>query len=117
MSFAVLGNNVSIKVNAAVSNSSSAASATLYTAPANGYAIVQVGIDNGGSGAVLLSVGGLGILNYNPTDNVWNGQNGTGGAFTALTQSIYLGPSQSISYSGNLGGTVTVTGVSFINSP
>lgn len=90
-----------IKVNAAIAVTQNTVT-SLYTAPATGYAIVNIWITNGS--LVTLTLGGLTLLSNPGTD--------------ALTfYSVYIGPSQALAISVNAGGrAVNVTGVEFINS-
>lgn len=89
---ATYGQNTTIKVNAAISNTAS--NATLYTAPANGYAVVQVNLPTGGQ----VTVGGVVAF-----------QSGA-----SLNNQLYIGPSQSAVAVGN---NITISGVEFINTP
>lgn len=115
MSFAVLGNNQTIKINASISNSLATPSGTLHTAPANGYSIVQVSTDTAQANAVTILIGGQEMLTYDPSNNVWTGQQGTG-VGSAMSPSIYVGPSQPVSFTNNAS-VIKISGVSFINSP
>lgn len=108
MSFAVLATNSSIKVNGAVNNILSA-DGTLHTAPANGYSIVQViYYGNFTPAKPSLSIGGNIILK---AVDIVVGQ----------VYQLYIPTGQSIittEIGGSYGtGRVTITGVSFINSP
>lgn len=85
-------------VSGAVSATSSAGSATLYTAPANSYAIIQFYNDLPGGGAVV-TIGGRIVVN--------------GGSQKLFT--FYIGPGQAIAFAGNVGGTLEVSGVQFTN--
>jgi hypothetical protein len=98
MSATLVSSNTTIKVNAAV-NASRSSLGTVYTAPANGYAIVQVYDNLNGN----INMPGAALLNQ------LNGQAG-------LTQ-FYLGPGQYIEISSYTAGTVYVYGVEFVNTP
>lgn len=80
-----------IKINRAVAISITNGSVS-YTAPANGYAIVQIN--------------GTGSFN----------SGGTGGAVSASTiTSIYIGPSQVLGLTATTGNTIGADGVEFVN--
>lgn len=84
------------QVNAAVSNSVS--TGTLYTAPADGYAIVNLHVT---TGATDLAVGGRAIYDAAPT-----GTNLFG---------VMVGPSQAVTISGS-SKSVQISGVEFKNN-
>jgi len=94
--------NVGIKIAGAVS--ASGLSGTLYTAPANAYAIVNVFWVEGTS-ASSLTVGGQLVLSTNVT-------------YAGSITSLYVGPGQSISATiiSTGGKAYRVVGVSFINT-
>lgn len=105
-----------IKISAAIDASASSTAATwttVYTCPANCYAILNVRATPG-TNDVAVRVGTAQIIYISTT-------------FTAYEQyvlqnveGIYLGPSQTIDVSRpNVGGTATcwVSGVLFINTP
>ena len=115
----------SIIVSAAIAASSSAGTATLYTAPANGYAIVQISVEfiSGSVTSLDFNVGGIAIQKVegsNTSPVRWIGNTGSdpgNAGRSTLVTSIYLGPSQSLSITSNSGAnTAIVTGVAFINS-
>ena len=100
-----------IKINGAVSASGTAnnsTSAAFYTAPATGYAIVNVSYTNTGSGAIQVLVAGRKVL-FPTSGNISGPQNS---AFN-----IYVGPSQAVTCFAAVSTTITVeiTGVEFIN--
>lgn len=87
---ATYGQNTTIKVNAAVSASGS--NTTLYTAPANGYAILNAYLPAAGNitvaGQIVNAVGGNSIA-------------------------IYVGPGQAVACVSS----ASISGVEFINTP
>lgn len=85
--------NVAIKVNAAVAFNSF--NTTFYTAPANGYAILNIVFAASGS---ALTVAGVPI---------------TPASGTTVINSLYVGPGQAVATSG---GTCQGVGVSFVNT-
>jgi hypothetical protein len=89
---ATYGQNTTIKVNAAISNTAS--NANLYTAPANGYAVVLVHLPTGGQ----VLVGGVVAF-----------QSGA-----SLNNQLYVGPGQTAYANGS---NITISGVEFINTP
>jgi hypothetical protein len=110
MGNAVISDNVSLKISAAVSATSTGTAGTVYTCPANTYALVQVTINDQAddqSFAYTLSVdskrfAGNAILAV-----------GT----TATHLGVIIGPSQALSYTSSTTCIVNVTGVALINSP
>ena len=90
---ATFSNN--IRVNAAVANSTtSTAAVTLYTAPSNGYAILNARTE----GTRIINVGGISVG-------------------STVDKIIYVGPSQVIQAAASGAGSfAAVTGVEFINS-
>ncbi len=107
MSATLVSSNTTIKVNGAVSGTASTpalgGSATIYTAPANGYAIVQISCTVYGN-PTTVSVGGRQVVVF--------------GAVNAGTQGVYVGPSQGLTLSTGGGvSTVVASGVEFINTP
>ena len=115
----------SIAVSGAVSAVSTANSATLYTAPASSYAIVQIGFTapGGGSGLANLTIGGR---------NVGQVRSDAAGIIAPISLSsatpasasgsgslgpFYVGPGQAVAFSGNTSnGSVVVSGVQFTNT-
>lgn len=88
---ATYSSNTTIKVNGAVS-ARSVGAGTLYTAPATGYAILNVTLESSGT----LTLAGRTIL------------------VLSTTQLIYVGPSQALACTS---GTFNATGVEFVNTP
>lgn len=100
MSATLIGNNVTTKVSAAVSVSSTT-TGVKYTAPATGYAIVQVWWS---------------ATTGTPTWAIATGKTAPA-ASTAFT-TLYLGPSQNLEVVTNASAvTFYVAGVEFVNSP
>jgi hypothetical protein len=97
MSATLVSSNTTIKVNAAV-GATFATNGTVYTAPADGYAIVNLVLSGGFNATV--QVGGRNILSTASTQNT-----------------VYIGPSQSLVVSFYSAGTLWISGVSFINTP
>jgi lipoate-protein ligase B len=95
---ATYSSNTTIKIQTAISNSTT--SGTLYTCPANSYAIVQVSYN--GNSADVLSIGGQDLV-----------KSGNSGQFTG----IYVGPGQAVIYMPNISGTGKISGVEFKNTP
>lgn len=95
---ASVSNNQTVKISAAVSNSRNS-NGTIYTCPANSYAI-------------------LNVLILSPADSVSVGGVST---FVATTGSdratIYVGPAQTVVSNHGASNLVTVSGVEFTNSP
>lgn len=104
---ATYSENTSIKIQAPISQNGSASlsASTLYSCPANSYAIVTLQIAGVASG--VIKVGGKVFM---------VGPGGVG--FTLLT-GVYVGPGQTVVIEENTGGSVTgfVSGVEFKNSP
>lgn len=96
--------NVGIKINAAVSSSGS--SGTIYTAPANSYALVDIFWNAGGANTSSLTVGGQQIVT-GPT-------NGTAGQIVSLI----VGPGQTVVATPvtGTGNTYRMVGVNLINT-
>lgn len=109
MSQAIISNNTTIKISAAVAASRSTPG-VLYTCPANSYAIVQVHLISNGSVAIV-SLGSMPIVS--------NYSGGTAG----LVFGIYVGPGQSLNATmgtdqyGSYSGIANTSGVQFTNSP
>lgn len=107
MSATLVSSNTTIKVNGAISagNAVGAISGTLYTAPSNGYGIVNFR-SNGSANITSLTIAGRTFTNSL-----------TG---TQILYALYVGPSQSLSWTSSTGlsaNTVEVFGVEFINTP
>lgn len=119
MSGAVISSNVSLRVNAAVSNSITADGA-LHTPAANSYSIVQVSIKYTTGTVPRLVLGGQTILSMNNISSTWNGQVQQIGYYeTSIITNIFVGPGQTLQIldGTSSGFRATVTGVNFINSP
>lgn len=105
MSATLVSSNTTLKVNAAVSysNPALATSGTIYTAPANGYAIINLLV--AASGSMDIQIAGRRInntLTINPAQQFW------------------VGPSQSVTWSSGVSqsaGAVQASGVEFVNTP
>lgn len=107
MSATLVSSNTTIKVNGAISagNSLGQISGTLYTAPSNGYGIVN-----------FRSVGSANITSLTIAGRTFS----TNITAAQIIYSIYVGPSQSLSWTSSAGlaaNTVEVFGVEFINTP
>jgi hypothetical protein len=104
------------KINAAIAGGTSiiSGSATIYTAPANAFAIVQISVivNAGISGASYNIVSGGGYV-VNPVSV------SAGGSSTQMIMGIYVGPSQSVvanlSNFGAGSNAINITGVEFKN--
>jgi len=103
-----------MKINAAVANSRSS-NGTLYTAPANGYAILNLAANAGTLGCDI-TVASILVYSFNATGTTGAPQSGaSGGQVGSVT--IYVGPSQVVSvvnYSGTR--AIGVSGVEFVNA-
>lgn len=125
MSATLIGNNVTLKVSAAIATSRTS-NGTAYTAPANGYAIINLSfIANGGAGYAHVTVGGqpaqyfyAGTNQYvapkmdgNSSNSGATGSSGNGNC------TIYVGPSQVVATAGMSNAEVRFSGVEFVNSP
>jgi hypothetical protein len=104
-----------LKTNAAISGSANINTAsgvvTLYTAPANGYAIVQIGISHPASGFTTGTIYIAGRPFFSSVGSANLVQNGT--------FAYYVGPSQAVTgqYTAATAAIFYVVGVEFINSP
>jgi len=98
MSATLVSSNVTLKVSAAVSGSSSASSTTIYTAPASSYAILNVYVASGGG----FTVGGVTVA---------------GVAANTTFTGVIVGPSQVLATSLGNAVLVAATGVCLTNSP
>lgn len=106
MSATLVSSNTTIKINAAISNGVATNgfvgnSATAYTAPANGYAIVNIFLSGNGPRA---TVAGRTVTSS-----------------TTGNQGVYVGPSQALAVvqDGATGpsASMVVSGVEFVNTP
>lgn len=105
MSATLVSSNTTIKVNAAVAGSGSSSSGTLYTAPANGYAIIHWGTTSYSSGTYTISIDGLQIGSL------------TTSQLLQPAGGFYVGPGKSVTYTNSGSVTIVVKGVEFINTP
>lgn len=123
MGLAVISDNTSIKVSAAIANSRTT-NGTLYTCAANAYAEVQLAINYsaGANTTVIFYLDGYEVAGGNVATTAvqFNGH------FTPIAQNvpqfvagIRVGPSQvlTVAFSAGSVATASVTGVQFINSP
>ncbi len=121
MGIGVIASNTSIKVNGAVSATSTSTGATLYTAPANGYAIVQISAVSVAGGALTFSIASRELVKAQTDGSggtYFGGQyNNSGTGVDSCLTNIFIGPSQALSFTAISSSTVNVTGVEFINSP
>lgn len=98
---ATVGNGIKVS-GVAISASSDSVNSNLYTAPSNGYAILNYCQTESGGNSQNLKVSG------NPVGA------GTSGVERGT---FYVGPSQIVSWSGGSGGGfIFISGVEFINS-
>lgn len=103
-----------MKINAAVAASRSS-NGTLYTAPSNGYAILNLAA-NAGTAGCDITVGGILVYSFLATASAGAPQSGvSGGQVGSVT--IYAGPSQAVeivNYSGTR--SIGVSGVELVNA-
>lgn len=109
-----------MRVTGAVSATSSATSGTLYTAPANSYAIIQVywsSATNGRSISISVATRPVWFATYTTTDGILISSAPSktlGGSMSqASVHSIYVGPGQALSFSQTAADNVAVSGVQF----
>jgi hypothetical protein len=86
----------SFKVNAAVS-ASTAATGTIYTAPAGGFAILNMHLTNPALSGIVVTVGSKNVLVS---------------SLVEVFRTIYVGPSQAVAVPTNGGPGTSVIGVS-----
>lgn len=98
--------NNGIKINTAVTNGIIGTGATLYTAPSNAYAIVQLSIISTGAGDTTISVGGRTVYVVSLAASTKHN----------LLFNIYVGPGQILAYTAPAVSSIDVSGVSFINT-
>lgn len=129
---ATYSNNTTVKANASIAAASGGfANGNLYTAPANGYAIINIGVGVGsGNGSMGVTVGGQYVAERSnngtsggtsiaggaiPAANMQYG--GTGAHVQSLT-GVYVGPGQTVAAVGT-GGLVYawISGTEFVNTP
>lgn len=97
--------NSAIKINAAVSATGSGAGSTLYTAPANGYAEIQILMSAISATSSTLTIG------TRPAEVLT--------AVQTVAVSFTVGPSQAVAFTATGGAataTWTMSGVEFVNS-
>lgn len=115
MSGAVISSNTTFKVNGAVSatdNAGTLNTTTLYTAPANGFAIIQIYFLNSSSGGTATEIR-INDLKYYFYQDISVEK-------TESLNGVYIGPSQTVKvvFSASTSASlVNITGVEFINSP
>lgn len=99
---ATYSNNTTIRISGAIAVSINTGGTTLYTCPANSYAVVNV---NWSTAIVWVRVGGANI--------------GNPGVFSAagMLNNIHVGPGQSVTTSAGAGLDWNLYGVQFTNSP
>lgn len=130
---ATYSNNTTVKTNAAVAAASGGFAATLYTAPSNGYAIVNVGVGVGnGNGTSGVSVGGQvvaerindatkGCTSLTGAPTLAANFNAGGSGVSAQVQTlsaVYVGPGQSVAAFGSAGIIyIWISGAEFVNTP
>lgn len=128
---ATYSNNTTMKVNSAISATSTTDGATLYTAPANGYAIIQASILCLGSlDSSEIRIGGHPVLSaYGTSPTTANssvfGKDNFGGPSIVdgnqlnvfYERGIYVGPGQSVTLHTNNSRRARISGVEFINTP
>lgn len=100
-------NNTTLKVQAAI-GASLTGNGTLYTCPANSYAIVNFTNVGGTSGFQLLLDSKVVFTGFMSSPSAVEG---------SRPVQIYVGPGQSLVTSGGGGQNAHVTGVEFKNSP
>ena len=105
MSATLVSSNTTIKVNAAV-DTTRTSDGTVYTGPSNGYAIVNIELNNTGSGSVTISDGTIDVLTV-------------GVSASARLFGYYLGPglALSVTFAGGATGNAILRGISFVNTP
>lgn len=116
-------NNTTLKVNAAVS-ANRTTNGNFYTAPANGYAILNISAVRNGGGDI--TVGGRTVFQMtqfsgqseyiSPGDYYSSGINNAGA--TSSKSGVYVGPGQIVALSGVAGSpSFDISGVEFVNTP
>ncbi len=120
MSATLVSSNTTIKVNGAVSVSGTASGGTLtlYTAPSNGYAIVQVSWSVATGSNMRILVGSRIVYYVNESNHPANNGTTIGQGMSALT--LYIGPSQTLQISESAGSgsiSAVASGVEFVNTP
>ena len=107
---------VSLKVNAAISATAtrtSTGTSNIYTAPDNGYAIINVYVSSSNSAAGSVNIGGLPVININTPTGQSRPNLGDAGSWSSL----YVGPSQQVALLtvGTPAVVLNISGVEFIN--
>ncbi len=99
----------SLKVTGAIAVSNGTSAATVYTAPATGYAIIQITTNS--TNLVTINIAGVQATKITT-------QTPTSSYSPVQSQLVYVGPSQALSFTGAGGGSdrVNFTGVEFTNS-
>lgn len=124
MSGAVISSNTTIKISGSV-GASLTANGTLFTCPANSYAVVSIsaffssgGCDFRVDGRTIASIENKGVPNSSAfSGQFYGGTNTIAGQYNIHT-GIHIGPSQVLTIANFSGvGTTVVSGVIFINSP
>lgn len=101
---ATYGSNTTLKVNGAVSATMSG-SGTLYTAPASGYSVIQLGTTS--NSVWTITIGSRNVA-------IGYSTNGSGSA----VRTFYVGPSQAVAATLTSGsGALEASGVEFVNTP
>lgn len=114
MAGAIFANNVTIKISSAVNSTATiaASTTTMYTVPANSYAIVTVMWLPSGNGDCTLSNTGSSTTTMSTKVATL-----TGVISRIGDPQMYLGPGQALKMICTNGGDYYVTGVCFVNSP
>jgi hypothetical protein len=101
MGATLVSSNTTIKISAAISNQVTN-SGTLYTCPANSYAIVNLAYD-WTAASCFFQVAGRTVGFITGAD--------------ATVGPIYVGPGQAVTITAGASGTGYISGVEFINTP
>ncbi len=109
---ASVSNNTTLKVSGAVSATGSNIG-TLYTCGATGYALINISITTAAN--LTVSIGGRIVLALVGTAGVGVGTPATNAGLSSA--GFVVGPSQAVAITAWSTGTVTISGVEFINSP
>lgn len=109
----------SIKVSAAVGNAITRVSpgtSALYTAPANGYAIVQLYFSSAGAADTSIYIDGFTIARFDAVATR-PGDNGIANGVPELLGPFYVGPNQVLEFQTRsaVSVDVEVSGVEFVN--
>lgn len=122
MSATLISNQVTLKVNAAVSASTSTTGTTLYTGPSTGYAMVNICISGATSFNGNIKIGTRIVLDFPLSGTLHGsvpGSFNTAGSVSATSSSTFIvGPSQAVLFTITSGSaTASISGVEFVNSP